>query len=75
MTTLRALETKALSLPFHYLERNATVNTVIYGRCTGILRNRNFRNSEILPTKTALPWVGRAGDPVTGVVVDRVTAH
>ena len=26
----------ALARPFHYLERSVPVNTVIYGRCTGI---------------------------------------
>ena len=77
--TSRALEIGALSRPFHYLERSVTVNTVIYGRCTGVSRNQNFRNTTIRAEKSGpnfgvfriLPATDPVGDLRQCVVVFR----
>ena len=57
-------------LPFHYLERPLTVNTVVYGRCTGVLRNRHLRNGDCF-TRPKTTFMGSWSSPSWGKWLSR----
>ena len=66
--TSRALKMYALARPFHYLERSVTVNTVIYGRCTGITEIATSEIAKILTQKVTLTLVRCARVPAIGLI-------
>ena len=75
MATTPAVKNERARRLFHYLERAVTVNTVIYGRCTGALGNRHSRNTEIPEGEVAPASVCQAGVLATGFIGDLETVH